>query len=131
MKPLLTAAAVLAIAAPACADGDIAMGAREFKKCRPCHAIVSPEGEVIVKGGRSGPNLWGIVGQPAAADEKFTKYSDGLIALGEDGLVWDAENLASFIPNAKAYIGGKTAMTPQGVKDMNGLIAFMAQYGPQ
>ena len=45
-------AAAVALAAPAFAEGDAAKGEKEFKKCKSCHTIVSPEGEVVFKGGK-------------------------------------------------------------------------------
>lgn len=63
MKSILSAAAVLGLlAAPAFAEGDPAKGEKGFKKCKSCHMVVSDTGEAIVKGGKTGPNLWGIAG---------------------------------------------------------------------
>ncbi|MEZ5722727.1 MAG: hypothetical protein R3D59_14750 [Paracoccaceae bacterium] len=52
-----------------------------------------------------------------------------MVALGEGGLTWTPEELGKYIPNAKDYIGAKTAMTPQKLDDVNNVIAFLAQYG--
>jgi cytochrome c len=136
MKTILTAAAaVLALAAPAFAQdeiaGDVEVGAKDWKKCKACHAITDADGETIEKGGKTGPNLWGIVGRQAGTDPEFGKYTDEMVALGEGGLVWDAEELGKYIVNAREYIGAKTSMTPQKLKDVNNVIAFMAQYGPE
>ena len=132
MKTILTtAAAVLALAAPAFAEGDADAGAKDWKKCKACHAIVDADGEVIEKGGKTGPNLFGVVDRAAASDPDFGKYSDELQALADGGLVWTAEELAKYIPNAREYIGGKTSMTPQKLKDVNNVIAFLAQYGAE
>ena len=132
MKTILTtAASVLALAAPAFAEGDADAGAKDWKKCKACHAIVDADGEVIEKGGKTGPNLFGVVDRAAASDPDFGKYSDELQALADGGLVWTAEELAKYIPNAREYIGGKTSMTPQKLKDVNNVIAFLAQYGAE
>ena len=132
MKTILTtAAAVLALAAPAFAEGDADAGAKDWKKCKACHAIVDADGEVIEKGGKTGPNLFGVVDRAAASDPDFGKYSDELQALADGGLVWTAEELAKYIPHAREYIGGKTSMTPQKLKDVNNVIAFLAQYGAE
>lgn len=131
MKTILTAAAaVLALAAPALAENDVDQGEKDFKKCKACHSIVDPAGETIVKGGKTGPNLWGVVGRQAGTDPEFGKYTDEMVALGENGLVWDAEELAKYIPDAKAYIGANTSMTPQKLKDVTDVIAYLAQFGP-
>ncbi|MCB1358607.1 MAG: cytochrome C [Maritimibacter sp.] len=133
MKTILTAAAaVLALAAPAFAQdeiaGDVEAGAKDWKKCKACHSIIDAAGETIEKGGKTGPNLFGVVGRTAGTYPDF-KYTDEMVALGEGGLVWTPEEMAKYIPNAKDYIGAKTSMTPQKLKDVNDVIAFLAQYG--
>jgi len=129
MKTILTAAAVLALTAPAFAEGDAAQGEKDWRKCKACHSIVDPDGEVLQKGGKTGPNLYGIVGRQAGTVEDFGKYTDEIVALGEGGLVWTAEELAAYIPNAKEYIGARTSMTPQKLGDPMDVVAFLAQYG--
>ena len=57
--------------------------------------------------------------------------TDEIVALGEGGLEWTPEELAAYIPNAKKYIDAKTSMTPQKLKDVNNVIAFLAQFGPE
>ncbi|MCB1347472.1 MAG: cytochrome C [Maritimibacter sp.] len=132
MKTILTAAAaVLTLAAPAFAQditGDVEAGAKDWKKCKACHSIIDAAGETIEKGGKTGPNLFGIVGRTAGTYPDF-KYTDEIVALGEGGLTWTPEELGKYIPNAKDYIGAKTAMTPQKLDDVNNVIAFLAQYG--
>lgn len=132
MKTILTtAAALIALAAPALAADDVAQGEKDFKKCKACHSIVDPAGEVIVKGGKTGPNLWGVVGRQAGTQPEFGKYTNEMVALGENGLVWTPEEMAKYIPDAKAYIGGKTSMTPQKLKDVTDVIAYLAQFQPE
>lgn len=132
MKTILTtAAALIALAAPAFAADDVAQGEKDFKKCKACHSIIDPAGEVIVKGGKTGPNLWGVVGRQAGTEPEFGKYTDAMVALGEGGLIWNAEEMAKYIPDAKGYIGAKTAMTPQKLKDVTDVIAYLAQFQPE
>ncbi|GKY87215.1 c-type cytochrome [Sinisalibacter aestuarii] len=132
MKTILTtaAAAFIALSAPALAADDIEQGEKDFKKCKACHSIVDPAGEVIVKGGKTGPNLWGVLGRQAGTDPEFARYTDEMVALGEGGLVWDAEEMGKYIPDAKGYIDAKTSMTPQKLKDVTDVIAYLAQFGP-
>ena len=85
LKPAITTLAFLALAAPAFAEGDAAKGEKEFGKCRSCHTIES-ESEVIVKGGKTGPNLYGIVGKPLGSVEGY-KYGKSIVAAGEAGIV--------------------------------------------
>jgi len=132
MKTILTtAAALIALAAPAFAADDVEQGEKDFKKCKACHSIVDPDGEAIVKGGKVGPNLWGVVGRQAGTEPEFGKYTGEMVALGEGGLIWNAEEMAKYIPNAKEYIGGKTSMTPQKLKDVTDVIAYLSQFQPE
>lgn len=102
MTKFLTAAALVALAAPAFAEGDAAEGEKSFKKCKSCHTIAADDGTVIVKGGKTGPNLYGVIGR-AAGSADF-KYGASIVAAGEAGLVWDAENLAAFVADPKAFL---------------------------
>lgn len=138
MKTLVTAAttALLVLATPALAANDVAKGKKDFKKCKSCHSIVTPDGDKIVKGGKVGPNLWGVVGRTAGTQADYGKYDDAMVALGKGGLVWTPENLAAYIPNSKKFLSDhagekiKTKMTPQKLKDVTDVIAFLSQYGP-
>lgn len=55
----LAAAAGIALALPALAEGDAALGEKVFGKCKACHAV----GEGAKN--KVGPELNGIVGRPA------------------------------------------------------------------
>ncbi|MCE8009715.1 cytochrome C [Aestuariivita sp.] len=95
------------LAAPVLADGhaagDAEAGAKEFNKCKSCHMIVDADGAEIVKGGRTGPNLWGIVGRQAGTIEGF-RYGDDLVAAGEAGLIWDEANFVSYVEDPRAFL---------------------------
>ena len=140
MKTLLTtAAAILALSGTAAfAEGDVEQGEKDFKKCKACHGIVSPDGETIVKGGKTGPNLWGVIGRAPGADEEFKRYSDEIMQLAGEDFVWTEEEVAAYVPDAGDYLAEKlgldkvrTAMTPQRVKEPADVAAFLAQYGPE
>lgn len=105
--PLIALAAVTLVAAPALADGDAEKGAKEFNKCKACHAIVADDGTAIVKGGKTGPNLYGVVGRKAASEEGF-KYGAGLVELGETGLVWDEALIAEYVTDPSKFVKDKT-----------------------
>src|SRR5690606_41326021 len=106
---LIAIAAALAVAGPAFAAGDAAKGESEFKKCKACHAIVADDGTEIVKGGKTGPNLYGVIGRAVASAPDF-KYGDGILAVGATGLVWDEALLAEydFDPTASVEAHGGT-----------------------
>jgi cytochrome c len=103
MKYLAVAAAMMALAAPAFAEGDAAKGESDFKKCKSCHAIVAPDGTEIVKGGKVGPNLWGLDGKTVGSTEDF-KYGDSIVAVGAAGVVWDAEQLEKYVADPAAWL---------------------------
>lgn len=111
---------------------DIAVGENEFRKCKACHMIQDDSGNIIVKGGKTGPNLWNVIGRPAASLEDF-RYSDALLALKNSGEVWTQENLAAFITDPNAYIrkkagnsDGRTKMTFKLNKNQSDLASYLA-----
>lgn len=128
-----------AVALPAFAqDGDVAVGEKEFRKCKACHMIESPDGEAIVKGGKTGPNMWGIIGRPIAAQEGF-KYGDGILELKEmhPDMVWTEEMLAAYITDPTAWLeeqtgdaGAKSKMTFKMKKNQADIAAYLASLSP-
>lgn len=138
MKPAIIGSLLGALLAlPAFAqDGDIATGEKEFRKCKACHMIQAADGEDIVKGGKTGPNLWNIVGSPAAAEEGF-KYSDALVHLKEAGEVWTVEDLAAYITDPNKFVQektgddkAKTKMTFKMNKNQQDVAAYLASVSP-
>lgn len=114
---------------------DAAKGEADFKACRACHAITGADGTVIQKGGKTGPNLFGIVGRPVASAEGFS-YSDGLKEVGASGTIWDAELLAGFLIDPNAWVkektgnaGAKSKMTFKAKGDPADLVAYLASVG--
>lgn len=102
-KFILLAATTAALAAPALA-GDPALGEQEFGKCRACHSIIAPDGTEIQRGGRTGPNLYGIIGRPIGSETDFSSYSGSILALGATGAVWDEASLATYLANPTDYL---------------------------
>ena len=98
---LLTATAAM-LAAPALA-ADPAAGEEAFRKCKACHSVVAPDGTEIQNGGRTGPNLWGIIGRPVASDPDYA-YGDDLMALGATGAVWDPASFAAYTADPAGYL---------------------------
>ena len=72
-KFILLGLTVAALGAPAFA-GDPAAGEDTFKKCKACHSIIATDGTEIQKGGRTGPNLYGIIGRGVAADQQQSQF---------------------------------------------------------
>ncbi|TVP73682.1 MAG: cytochrome C [Rhodobacteraceae bacterium] len=90
------------LAGPALADDS------RWRDCRTCHAVEAPSGDVIVRGGRSGPNLYGIANRPLAADSGFRFYSDDLRAAGATGARWTEENFVSYLAAPDQFLRAMT-----------------------
>ena len=98
--------ALALLASPAFA-GDAALGEADFKKCKSCHAVTAADGTEIVKGGKVGPNLFGIVGRQIGTYPEF-KYGASIIAAGADGSVWDEAALAAYVADPAKWLQDKT-----------------------
>ena len=107
-RTLTMAAALLLLAAPAFAAGDVARGADAFKtECAACHTVV--------QGGanRVGPNLWGIFGTTAAESRGTFRFS---APMQRSGLVWDEATLVRYMLSPRRVVPG-TSMSFPGVDD--------------
>ena len=134
-KFILLAVASVALAVPAFA-GDPVAGEATFKKCKACHSIIGADGTEIQKGGKTGPNLYGIIGRGVAADPDFS-YGDSIAALGATGAVWDEASLAIYVADPAAYLkqalgddAAKTKMSfklATGGEDVAAYLASVAQ----
>lgn len=135
MKHLLIAsAALIALSTTAQAEGDIAAGEKAFKKCKACHMVVSPDGEEIFKGGKTGPNLYGVVGRVAGSVDGF-KYGNGLQDANGASFVWTMEEIATYVVNPKAWLGEqgfapKSKMTYKLKKGGEDVAAWLASVAP-
>lgn len=125
MKKLsLVLVGLLALSAPAFANGDADKGEKVFKKCKACHMV----GEKAKN--RVGPALNNVLGTVAGTQD--FKYSKAMIAKGEEGLVWTAETLSTFLENPRGDIKG-TKMSFAGLKkekDRENVIAYLMQFSP-
>ncbi len=121
IKPILgTAAILMALAAPALAEGDAEKGEKVFKKCKACHAV-GPDAKNKV-----GPELNGIVGAAAMHNPDF-KYSDAMQEAAAGGLVWDEDSLTAFLAKPKDFMKG-TKMSFAGLRkdaDIQDVIAYL------
>lgn len=103
MKRFVATMIVGLLAVPALAEGDAEKGKKGFNKCKACHTVVSDTGDTILKGGKTGPNLYGIAGRTAGSVDGF-KYGASLVEAGEKGLVWDAENFAEYTKDPRGFL---------------------------
>ena len=141
MKPVATLAAIATLtaslglaAAPALA-ADAEAGEKLFSRCKACHMIVNGD-EVIQKGGKTGPNLYGVIGRQAGAEEGF-RYKDSIVEAGEKGLVWTEELLADYVADPRKFLmtyledkrakSGMTFKLKKGGEDVAAYLASVAQ----
>ncbi|MDO8883603.1 MAG: c-type cytochrome [Pseudotabrizicola sp.] len=119
------AAAQPEVVVPATADPVlIAAGETVFKKCMACHKVGEGAKNAV------GPTLNGIVGDAAGVVAGFN-YSKPLLAMAEDGLVWDDAALHAFLENPRSFMKG-TKMAFAGLKseqERAAVIAYLASFG--
>ena len=123
LKIALASVALITVAIPAYAEGDVKKGAKVFKKCKACHAVGEGAKNKI------GPHLNGIIGRKAATTEGF-KYSKKMIEKAEGGLIWTEENLDAFLKKPRDFVPG-TKMAFGGIrkdKKRANLIAYLKTY---
>jgi cytochrome c len=132
---ILSAAACAVLATPLLASGDAAKGEADFKKCKACHSITGADGTDIVKGGKVGPNLFGVVGRAAGSVADF-KYSTVMTEAGAKGLVWSEESLIAYLPDPSEFLeeasgdaAGKSKMTFKLAKGAEDMAAYLASLG--
>lgn len=84
--------------------------------------IVDDAGETIVKGGRTGPNLYGIIGRAAGSVEDF-RYKKSIEEAGEKGLVWDEASFEAYVQDPTGFLreylddsGARSGMTLQAAR---------------
>ena len=65
--------------------------------------IVDDSGRTIVKGGRNGPNLFGILGRKAGSVDGF-KYGKSLVQLGTTGFAWSETEFVAYLADPKKYL---------------------------
>lgn len=141
IAPVLTL--TLAFSSQAIAAGDPAKGEKLYNRCSSCHAIIK-DGEVLVKGGITGPNLYGVVGRVAGTENDYLygserlpvgMFTDDMIRAGQEGLVWTQENIAAYsqdpIGFIKDYLQDETARPNMSVKLKKGaddIAAYLATF---
>jgi cytochrome c len=122
-KALPIAAALIVSAGVAHAEGDPAKGKKVFNKCKACHMV----GEGAKK--RVGPPLNNVIGAKAGSQEDYN-YSKAMKEAGENGLVWNDENLDAYLEKPKDVVP-KGKMAFPGLKkesDRANVIAYLKQF---
>ena len=140
----LAALGVTLMAAPAFSDGHTTGNAEDgkgvFKKCKACHSIIDADGGMIVKGGKNGPNLYGVYNRVAGTQKDFLKkYGKSLIKAGEAGLMWNEADFVTYVADPKkflkTYLDDKKAKSKMSFKlkkeqDVKDVWAFIVANGP-
>jgi cytochrome c len=81
---------------------DAESGEKIFGKCKACHRIESPEA-ILAKGGKTGPNLFGVIGRVAGTAEGFN-YSAGMQAVLAKAVIWDEMMLIDYLANPTEWV---------------------------
>lgn len=107
MKLTLTLSAAFALTAGAAfadghASGDAEAGEAIFKQCSSCHVVQNGD-EVLAGRGKTGPNLYGLVGRQAGTVEGF-RYGDSIVAAGEAGLAWNEEDFLTYVTDPRKFL---------------------------
>lgn len=115
--------------------GDAAAGEAQFRQCQACHVVANADGEVLAgRAGKTGPNLYGVVGRQAGTYPDF-RYGPAIVAAGEGGLVWNEENLAAYMTDPTSFLrevtGDNSARSRMSFRMRNGaddMAAFLATF---
>ncbi|WP_299031871.1 c-type cytochrome [uncultured Sulfitobacter sp.] len=130
------------MSAPAFADGhatgDAEAGEKVFNKCKACHMIQDADGNDIVKGGRTGPNLYGVYTRVAGSAD--FKYGKSIVEAGEAGLEWNEEEFVKYVADPKKYLAeytdnkrakSKMAFKLRDEEDAANVWAYLVSVGPE
>lgn len=137
----IAALATVLLAAPAFADGhatgDAEAGEKVFKKCRSCHMIVDGD-NVVQKGGKTGPNLYGIYDRVVGSAD--FKYGKSLASVAESELKWSEAEFASYVADPKAWLKetlddakakSKMSYKLKDAEDAANVWAYLVSVGPE
>lgn len=132
----LAFAVAAAFSTSSLAAGDPAAGEKVFAKCKVCHSIVATDGTVIQKGGKVGPNLYGVVGRTAGTAPDFA-YGPSMVAAGQKGLVWNETEIAQYVQDPTGFLktylddaSAKGKMTFKLTSGMDDVAAYLKSVGP-
>lgn len=131
MKSVVTRAVVLSLAlviptaAALAQDDQVAQGENVFKKCKVCHQVGDGAANKV------GPILNNLFGRVAGTEEGF-KYSDAMVAKGQDGLIWTPEILVEYLEKPRDFVPG-TKMAFAGLADIadrEAVAAYLLTFSP-
>jgi cytochrome c len=128
MRSLLFILAVIASGGTAAAQEDlVAVGEKVFEEgCQRCHAVGAP-----TKFKKPGPHLNGLFGRKPGGLPDYKKYSEQLIAFGQDK-VWDEATLPTFLHDPQGVVLN-TKMAFLGLQEdqeIKAVLAYLATFDP-
>ena len=144
MTPLPLAALLGLLATLAAAQdappGDPAKGEADFnRQCVACHVVRDDAGEVLAgRSGRTGPNLFGVIGRVAGSIPDFD-YGESMLAYGATGAVWGEANFLAYVQDPTGFLRealqdpgarGKMSYKVRKEEDARDLHAFLATFSP-
>jgi cytochrome c len=132
---MIAGAMALMTTGQAFAAGDAAAGEAQFRQCQSCHIVQNEAGETLAgRAGRTGPNLYGVIGRQAGSVEGF-RYGPDIVAAGEQGLVWDETNIVAYLQDPTGFLreftGDNSARSRMSYRMRNGaedMAAFLATF---
>jgi cytochrome c2 len=118
---------VLSGTASYASEGDAVRGERAFQRCYACHSVEPNETAKL-----QGPNLFRIIGRPAATVAGF-EYSEAMRERAATGLTWDVATLDRYIADPEAVVPGTRMSVPpmRDEQERADLIAYLARSGRQ
>lgn len=102
---LFTAASILAAGFGAT---NVAANENLWRDCRTCHQVTAPDGTVLARGGRAGPNLYGVPGRALAEDAGYRLYSPDLKQAAATGVRWSEDNFVAYLAGPDQFLRGIT-----------------------
>lgn len=139
----LAVVAATTLAMPVFADGhasgDVAAGEAAFRQCVSCHVVENEAGETLAgRNAKTGPNLFGIVGNHFGTVEDF-RYSDiNQLAKDMADLLVTEEVFVAYVQDPTGYLReatgdkGRSKMTYKVRKeeDAINIFAYLASLSP-
>lgn len=113
--------------------GDAAKGEDVFKRCMSCHMVGDGARNKV------GPVLNDVFGRTAGTYEDY-KYGPSLVAAGEAGLVWDADEMFAYLADPRKYLReklddskarSKMSFKLKGEEDRKDVIAYLKTFSSE
>jgi cytochrome c len=111
MNQVFAAVAVSLLAMPAFAEGhltatgDAEAGEKAFRQCVSCHVVVNEDGETLAgKKSKTGPNLYGIIGNKFGQVEGFKYSKINQAAADMDELIMDEATMVAYLADPSKFL---------------------------